>query len=554
MGANMAYQLEPLGLLSTGNEKIENCLSRLIESERPRYKRLWTYFANPMFPRRHDAHESGSGRPYLQGQEWGLPPRITGMIGPFNVATTQNLISSIKRKEVVIENDIGWRINTMVEFLFGRELGIESGAPDPQRQQLLTAVLRQVLANHGGILFLQQLALLGFIYGFVDVLVKLDTSRLAEAVSQTVDAPPPPRELGGDPGGVGEGSSGDGHLSPLPSSDAGAGTASGVISNTGGGTSVPLKIDIEKIAGLIRLEIVDPSRSMPVLSDIDWRAVEAYAQIWEEPGTATGEKGGFLSQWLRSSFNRITPPADATVMEIISPTAWQRYQNGTLISQGINSLGEIPLVHIQNSTLPFSYTGASEVEPLIPLQDELNTRMSDRANRITMQSFKMYLGKGVDGFLDMPVGPGRMWSTDNDQANVIEFGGDSDCPNETAHIEDIREALDKTSSVSAIAAGSVKSRIGNLTSAAALRITLMALLSKNERKRTNYGKGIARICELILAWLDTCGALPNKPEERAVNLYWPDPLPGDEMESIQEAQAKLNLGVPKEVVLKELGY
>ena len=82
----------------------------------------------------------------------------------------------------------------------------------------------------------------------------------------------------------------------------------------------------------------------------------------------------------------------------------------------------------------------------------------------------------------------------------------------------------------------------------------MALLSKNERKHTNYGNGIARMCELILAWLDACGALPNKPEERAVNLYWPDPLPGDEMESIQEAQAKLNLGVPKEVVLKELGY
>ena len=34
------------------------------------------------------------------------------------------------------------------------------------------------------------------------------------------------------------------------------------------------------------------------------------------------------------------------------------------------------------------------------------------------------------------------------------------------------------------------------------------------------------MCELILAWLDVCGALKNEPEERAVNLYWPDPLPG----------------------------
>ena len=65
---------------------------------------------------------------------------------------------------------------------------------------------------------------------------------------------------------------------------------------------------------------------------------------------------------------------------------------------------------------------------LIPLQDELNTRLSDRANRIAMQSFKMYLGKHIENFADLPVTPGRMWSTDNADADVIEFGGDSACP------------------------------------------------------------------------------------------------------------------------------
>jgi hypothetical protein len=292
---------------------------------------------------------------------------------------------------------------------------------------------------------------------------------------------------------------------------------------------------------------------MPILSEIDWRQVEAYAQVWEERESPEN-KSSLLSQWLRGAWRKNPAHSEVTVMEIISPTAWQRYRDGVLIAQGVNSLGEIPLVHIQNATLPFSYAGASDVEPLIPLQDELNTRMSDRANRITLQSFKMYLGKGIDGFLEMPVSPGRMWATDNDQASVVEFGGDSNCPSETGHIGDIREAMDKLSSVTAIAAGSIKDRIGNLTSAAALRITLMALLSKIDRKRTTYGMGIRRLCELILAWVNACGALPNTPEERAVNLYWSDPLPGDEMESIQEAQAKVNLGVAKEVVLKELGY
>src|SRR5438309_146938 len=85
------------------------------------------------------------------------------------------------------------------------------------------------------------------------------------------------------------------------------------------------------------------------------------------------------------------------------------------------SPGRVPLVHVQNTAVPFQYSGGSDVEPLIPLQDELNTRLSDRANRITLQSFKMYLGKGVDNFDTLPVAPGRMWVTDNEKADVIEF-------------------------------------------------------------------------------------------------------------------------------------
>ena len=35
--------------------------------------------------------------------------------------------------------------------------------------------------------------------------------------------------------------------------------------------------------------------------------------------------------------------------EIISAMCWQRYENEVLVAEGENSLGEIPLVHIQNT-------------------------------------------------------------------------------------------------------------------------------------------------------------------------------------------------------------
>jgi hypothetical protein len=231
-----------------------------------------------------------------------------------------------------------------------------------------------------------------------------------------------------------------------------------------------------------------------------------------------------------------------------------RLEDGKVTAGGVNSLGEVPLVHVQNAVAPFEYAGASDVEPLVALQDELNTRLSDRAHRITLQSFRMYLAKGVEAFTEQPVSPGRMWVTENEQAQIVEFGGDAGCPSEDAHIADLREALDKASGVTPIAAGAIKNRIGRLTSAAALRVTLLALLSKTDRKRTSYGAGIERMCELALRWLDVAGVFRTTPDERRVELSWPSPLPENEMEKLDEAEAKVRLGVDRAVVLRELGY
>ncbi|MEM6391191.1 MAG: phage portal protein [Planctomycetota bacterium] len=225
-----------------------------------------------------------------------------------------------------------------------------------------------------------------------------------------------------------------------------------------------------------------------------------------------------------------------------------------LLDAGPNPLGRIPVVHIQNLPQPLHWTGLSEVEPLIPLQDELNTRLSDRANRVTFQSFKMYLGKGIDSFNDRPVGPGQMWQTDNPDASILEFGGDADSPSETAHIQDIRDALDKTSGVTPVAAGLVRGKVGNLSSENAIRIVLLGLTAKGERKRLLYGQGIARACELVLHAAHTFGQLHTEPEDRRVQLLWPNPTPEPESTRLRNAQIKRELGVPRDQVLRELGY
>jgi hypothetical protein len=211
-------------------------------------------------------------------------------------------------------------------------------------------------------------------------------------------------------------------------------------------------------------------------------------------------------------------------------------------------------VHIQNIAQPYYYEGVSDVEPLMPLQDELNTRLSDRASRITFQAFKMYLGKGIEGFEDRPVSPGRMWCTDNPEATIEEFGGDAAVPSEDMHIAEIREAMDKTSGVTPLVAGVLKSKLGNLTSAVALKLTLMGMLSKTERKRFTYGEGLKKVCRMVLDMLDRANIYRTREADRDLDIIFPSPLPENMMEKLQEAQIKKELGVSTEQVLRELGY
>lgn len=548
----MAYELARLGTsdhpLPINDDQLSERVDELLTTQRQRYQRLWTYYRNAMITRRVERDEQGSDRPYRQGQEWGLPSRITG-VRCGNDPLVHHSVDGVARKEVVIENDIGWRIDTMVDFLFGQPIRIGSLCESSQKRAQIEAILAAILEQSGGQNFLQQLSMLGAVYGFVDILVKFDPSGTADAPSPrsgAADQPPaaPPSAEAGPVAGA--------ENVPPPQLD-------GRPTNPGARFLPSLDARLSRIARMVRLEIVEPARALPVLSSSDWKTVGAYGLVYQvkRPGSRRASSPatrGWMSRLLRSFGSSESQDDLITIVELITPGRWARYEDEKLVAEGLNSLGELPLVHIQNLAVPFQYSGTSDVEQLISLQDELNTRLSDRANRITMQSFKMYLGKGIDGFTDLPVAPGRMWMTDNDNADVIEFGGESSSPSEDLHITELREAMDKASGVSPIAAGAIRNRIGYLTSAAALRVTMMALLARTQRKRSLYGDGLERLCQLALAWLDRAGVFHTTPDERRVEIHWPPMIPDAQIEQLREMQIKKSLGVPTDVILRELGY
>ncbi len=514
----MPFHLEPFAHLGLSDDLLRLVIDEHRARTRPRFERLWAYYRNPCEsgPSR-DPRASGrgwAGRCYRLGQEQGLPDRL---VGPRDPAIDDR---AHRRREVVIENDIAWRVQAMVDFMFGKPVQILSTARDEGTRRAIERALDAAWEASGGIALFQDMALLGHVYGHVDLLLRVDEGLL-----------------------MGRSAGFDGSQSE-PSHPGRSSAA-----------------DAAEFADALRIEVIDPTRGVPILDPSDYRRVLAYVVHFERelnevertsPASRTWRSlvGGF------SRFGASPRRATSTLTEIISAERWQTYEDERLVFDQPNlaTPGELPVVHIQNVSEPFRYEGLGEVEPMIPLQDELNTRLSDRASRVTMQSFRMFLAKGIDGFDKAPVEPGAIFSTENMDATVEAFGGDADAPSEERHVQEVREALDKTSGVPPLASGVVRARIGNLTSANALRITLMGLLSKTARKRVTYGCGIVRMCGLILHALDEAGVLKTDPSDRGVRLAWRDPLPEDIREEVAAARAKSDLGVPSERVLAELGY
>jgi len=502
-GKTMSFNPADLNATHVDNAFLETRIQHHQSADLPRLQRMWDYYRNDLRP----VVSSGTGalgRPYRLAQDQGLPQRL---IGP---NTSHTLGDSTRQREVVIENDIAWRIHTLTDFMFAKPIVIQSLSPDPDRRALIDKFIGAVLQANGGPGFFHDLSLLGSVYGFVDLLVRVNAGPSLSRLRPSANDQPEARLM--------------------------------------------------QAARHFVVETIEAPRAIPMLDPDDYRRLDAYVLHFRRRLNRV-QHDSLLQSVRRRVLGHASAPAQQAVVERTQVWTDQNVltfegdeSRRVLVDEAVNTLGRIPIVHIQNLSQPFFYEGLSEVEPLIPLQDELNTRLSDRANRVTFQSFKMYLGKGIEQFTERPVGPGQMWSTENTDASIEAFGGDGDSPSEDSHINEIREAMDKISGVTAVAAGLLRNKVGNLTSENALRIVMMGLLAKTEKRRVTYGAGIAHLCELLLHAADITGILPNDPADRAVRLDWPNPLPADEAQHLRNAKVKVDIGVPKEQVLAELGY
>ena len=223
----------------------------------PRLEKNWAYFrdaggAGPTGPSGGTGFGTGEegwigedlidavGRRRIAGQAMGLPARFRRSVAGVDEVSP----------EVVIENDIAWRVQTMVDFMFGKPVQILSTAEDPELRRTIERVLDAVWEASGGIGLMQDMALLGHVHGYVDLLVRIDEAGLT-TVGRLIDA-----------------------------------LESGSRS---------------ELAELIRIEPVEPRRGIAVLDPDDYRRIEAFVVHVERALNAVDgggdKKSGKLTGW-----------------------------------------------------------------------------------------------------------------------------------------------------------------------------------------------------------------------------------------------------------------
>lgn len=214
---------------------------------------------------------------------------------------------------------------------------------------------------------------------------------------------------------------------------------------------------------------------------------------------ARREEAGFFAGFrnsVRTMFGR-NPRAYRTVVyrQRWTREYFQEWEGDELVNEGPNPYGEIPIVHIRNLICMTSNFGVSDIEDVIPVNKEINFKMSDNSEIIDYHSAPVTLVFGAKvGQLER--GANKIWGNLPKDARVENLQLSGDLSASVTHIKELKTSMFEIGGMPTHALGG-EVAISN-TSGVALQIQNMPLIEKTGWKRITYGNGIRKACRLIL--------------------------------------------------------
>ena len=214
-----------------------------------------------------------------------------------------------------------------------------------------------------------------------------------------------------------------------------------------------------------------------------------------------------------------------------------------------NPFNVVPIFHFYNSNRQDEFAVSDLIE-IIPLQRNLNKTIQDRAFASEMGASKQKWIAGIS--LDdaensmvaqISAGPNKVLTSTDPETRFGEFS-ESDLSNYTGVIDSIYKSV---ACISRIPLHIFNLSNGNFPSGEALKTAESPLNAKIQDRQVLLGDVYEDIFKLILE-RSGFGVIED------LEAIWEDTTPYSENEKIMTASNKIALGIPENVVFKELGY
>ena len=261
-----------------------------------------------------------------------------------------------------------------------------------------------------------------------------------------------------------------------------------------------------------------------------------------------------------------------TFTEILSDDLIQQFINDELVDQYPNALGQIPIVHITNTSISSSPWGQSDIWDIIPLNRELNEKMVEVSDIINYHAAPVTIITGAKAS-QLERGPKKVWAGLPKDASVFNLESRGEMSGALEYIQFLKRTMHEITGVPETALGQFQP-VSN-TSGTALAIQYQPMMQRYNMKKIHFTKGLETVNELIIK---TCAVFlpellqydpskmseperdqltqldPNDPNTYKTTIHWPEPLPVDQLIKLNEAQTKMALGLEsKRGALRILG-
>ena len=231
--------------------------------------------------------------------------------------------------------------------------------------------------------------------------------------------------------------------------------------------------------------------------------------------------------------------------EFWTNTEIQTYRGDTLVEDLVNPYGFIPFVQIKNFPIAGRTRGVGDLEDVIPLNIEYNTKKSDVSEIIDYHSAPITLVYGAR-IGNLEKGANKVWGGLPKDAKVENLSLNGDAGVSEEYIKDVKTAMCEIAGVPETVLGGA-SAISN-TSGVALQYMNLPLIERTRVKRQCSSRGIEKVNKMIL-FISMSEGLIEKPEEISVKDFVantveiPDTLPKDELIELQKIQQEMMLGL-----------